>query len=162
MVDMESALKFNSSLILKKLNRLGTVHVTDFANDLDYTQGLKYTRKGPNSLGRVDKHKVGIAHRQLHPSMIGIVDLMDSTKDVGQTGMISPWADISVLSECDINKYPNIKYELFDYIRNNFSTTLRFNCNTLEEYNNILDSLIMFSRLDVDYKILQNSSEDIE
>ena len=159
MVDMESSLKFNPGLILKKINRLGTVHVTDFANDLDYTQGLKYTRKGPNSLGRVDKHKVGIAHRQLHPSMIGIVDLMDSTKDVGQTGMISPWADVSVLSECDINKYPNIKYDLFDFIRNTFPTTLRFNCNNIEEYNNILDRLVMFSRVDVDYKILGNSSE---
>lgn len=46
MVDMESSLKFNPGLILKKMSRLGTVHVTDFANDLDYTQGLKYTRKG--------------------------------------------------------------------------------------------------------------------
>ena len=109
----------------------------------------------PNSLGRVDKHKVGIAHRQLHPSMIGIVDLMDSTKDVGQTGMISPWADISVLSECDINKYPNIKYELFDYIRNTFPMALRFNCNNIEEYNNILDRLTIFSRIDVDYRALQ-------
>jgi len=118
-----------------------------------------HVNTAPNSLGRVDKHKVGIAHRQLHPSMIGIVDLMDSTKDVGQTGMISPWADVSVLSECDINKYPNIKYELFDFIRNTFPTTLRFNCNNIEEYNNILDRLVMFSRVDVDYKILGNSSE---
>ena len=94
--------------------------------------------------------------------MIGIVDLMDSTKDVGQTGMISPWADISVLSECDINKYPNVKYELCDFIRNTFPSALSFNCNSLEEYNRILDRLTMFSRVDVDYKILQNSSEDVE
>lgn len=46
MSDMQSLVKFNDGLILKKINRLGTVHVTDFANDLDYTQGLKYTRKG--------------------------------------------------------------------------------------------------------------------
>ena len=46
MVDMLPLVKFNPSLILKKMSRLGTVHVTDFANDLDYTQCLKYTRKG--------------------------------------------------------------------------------------------------------------------
>lgn len=161
MSEMEACLKFNPSLILKKINRLGTVHVTDFANDLDYTQCLKYTRKGPNSLGRVDKHKVGIAHRQLHPSMIGIVDLMDSTKDVGQTGMISPWADVSVLSECDVNKYPNIKYDLFDFIRNTFPMSLRFNCNNIQEYNNILDRLTIFSRIDVDYRVLASSEGEM-
>lgn len=46
MTDMQPLVKFNPGLILKKINRLGTVHVTDFANDLDYPQGLKYTRKG--------------------------------------------------------------------------------------------------------------------
>ena len=73
----------------------------------------------PNSLGRVDKHKVGFAHRQMHPSMIGVIDNLDSSKDVGQSGMISPWADISTLSEADVNKYTNMKYDLFDFIRNN-------------------------------------------
>lgn len=107
----------------------------------------------PNSLGRVDKHKVGIAHRQLHPSMIGIVDLLDSTKDVGQTGMISPWADVSILSEKDVNKYSNIKYALFDFIRQRFPMSLRLNCNNIEEYNATLDRLIMCSRIDLDYRV---------
>ena len=93
--------------------------------------------------------------------MIGIVDLMDSTKDVGQTGIISPWADISVLSECDVNKYPNIKYELFDFIRNNFSMALRFNCNNIEEYNCILDRLSTFARMDVDYRALQGANTTV-
>lgn len=107
----------------------------------------------PNSLGRVDKHKVSISHRQLHPSMIGIIDLMDSTKDVGQTGTISPWADITVLSEFDINKYPNIKYDLFNFIRERFPVALQFNCKNITEYNNILDRLVMSTRIDLDYKI---------
>lgn len=44
--DMESQLKFRPDMILKKLNSLGTVHTIDFANDLDYPQQLKFTRKG--------------------------------------------------------------------------------------------------------------------
>jgi hypothetical protein len=153
MADMQSHLKFNPGLILKKINRLGTVHVTDFANDLDYPQGLRFTRKGPNSLGRVDKHKVGFAHRQMHPSMIGVIDNLDSSKDVGQSGMISPWADISTLSEADVNKYPNMKYDLFDFIRSHFPCSLRFNCNNIQEYNQILDKLTMFSRIDLNFYI---------
>lgn len=46
MADMQSHLRFGSGLILKKINKLGTVHVTDFSNDLDYPQGLRFTRKG--------------------------------------------------------------------------------------------------------------------
>ena len=114
----------------------------------------------PNSLGRVDKHKVGIAHRQLHPSMIGIVDLLDSTKDVGQTGMISPWADVSILSEKDVNKYSNIKFELFNFIRERFPMTLRFNCNNIEEYNAMLDNLIIHSRIDLDYRIFMEGDNE--
>lgn len=116
----------------------------------------------PNSLGRVDKHKVGIAHRQLHPSMIGIVDLLDSTKDVGQTGMISPWADVSILSESDVNKYTNIKYELFDFIRQRFPMTLHFNANTVEEYNRVLDRLVMFSRIDINPAGILNVGEELD
>ena len=46
MKDMQPLLKFHTDLILKNMYKLGTVHVTDFANDLDYPQQLKFTRKG--------------------------------------------------------------------------------------------------------------------
>lgn len=45
-IDLLPTLKFNPSLILKNMYKLGTVHVTDFANDLDYPQSLRWTRKG--------------------------------------------------------------------------------------------------------------------
>lgn len=46
MTDMQPALKFRPELILKNIYKLGTVHVTDFANDLDYPQHLRWTKKG--------------------------------------------------------------------------------------------------------------------
>lgn len=160
MTDMLSHLKFNPGLILRKINRLGTVHVTDFSNDLDYPQGLRFTRKGPNSLGRVDKHKVGFAHRQMHPSMIGVIDCLDSSKDVGQSGMISPWADVSALSDSDVNKYPNMKYELFDFIRTHFPSSMSFKCNNIQEYNAILDKLTTFSRIDLNFYVFAGDGKD--
>lgn len=114
----------------------------------------------PNSLGRVDKHKIGFAHQQLHPSMIGVVDLLDSSKDVGQTGMISPWADISDLSEADINKYPNIKFELYKYIESHFPIALRFNAKDIVEYNRMLDKLVVSAYINVDYKIKPESTNE--
>ena len=108
----------------------------------------------PNSLGRLDKHKIGFIQRQLHPSMIGLVDLLESSKDVGQSGMISPWADTSIISDTDINKYPNIKYELFQFVLDNFpEPALRFEASNLEEYNRILDNLVMHTYINIDYHI---------
>ena len=94
-------------------------------------------------------------HRQLHPSVIGKIDLLDSSKDVGQSGMISPWADISTtytISDADIEKYPNIKYELFKFITEHFpNPDIIFNAHNLKEYNQILDKLVMFSYMNMDY-----------
>ena len=46
MKDMHPLCKFNPQLILKNLHKLGTVHVTDFVNDLDYYQQLRFTKRG--------------------------------------------------------------------------------------------------------------------
>lgn len=160
MTDMQPAVKFRPELILKNIYKLGTVHVTDFANDLDYPQHLRWTKKGPNSLGRLDNHKINFVHRQLHPSMIGLVDLLDYSKDVGQSGMISPWADISTISNVDPNKYPNVKYELFQFIQDEFpNPAVRFNCKDVVEFNNLLDRLVLSAYMNIHYKVPEGGSD---
>ena len=106
----------------------------------------------PNSLGRMDKNKIKDAHRQLHPSMIGKVDLLESSKDVGQSGMISPWGDLTEMAETDRNKYPNVSYELFMFIQKHFpNDACIFHANSLEELNHILDRLVYMSTIDLTY-----------
>jgi hypothetical protein len=152
--DMVQLVKFNPDLILKKMHSLGTIHTADFSNDLDYCQSLRYTLKGPNSLGRMDKNKIKDAHRQLHPSMIGKVDLLESSKDVGQSGMVSPWGDLTEMSETDKNKYPNISYELFMFIQKHFpDDACIFHAKSLEEFNRILDKLVYYSTIDLSYGV---------
>ena len=46
MTDMQPAVKFRPDLILKSIYKLGTVNPIDFANDLDYPQHLRWTKKG--------------------------------------------------------------------------------------------------------------------
>ena len=113
----------------------------------------------PNSLGRVDKHKITFTQRQLHPTMIGLVDLFESSKEVGQSGIISPWADLTEFSDKDDkNKFPNIKYELFDFIKNNFDCEMvTFNANTIEEFNEVLDQLVSIATIGLNYNV---KSED--
>ena len=154
MSDIEGCFKFSPDCILRKMYELGTVHSIDFANDLDYPHLLSYTRKGPNSLGRLDRHKIGFIHKQMNPSMIGKVDCIESSKDVGQSGTISPYADVSVFSDVNVNKYPNIKFDLYKFIEKEFpQRAVVFHANDIVEYNQILDKLVMSVYMDMDYHI---------
>ena len=113
-----------------------------------------YVNTTPNSLGRMDPHKITFINKQMNPSMIGKQDLIESTKDVGQSGVISPWGDITDLTRVNVNKYPNIKYELYKFIEENFPTrSVIFNARSIEEYNEILDKIACSVYMDVDYHI---------
>lgn len=90
----------------------------------------------------------------MNPSMIGIVDFIESSKDVGQSGTISPYADVSVFSDVNVNKYPNIKFDLYKFIEQEFPTrAVVFGANDIIEYNQILDKMVMSVYMDVDYHI---------
>ena len=119
-----------------------------------------HVNTSPNSLGRLDKHKINLSHRQLHPTAIGLIDLHESSKDVGQSGIISPWADLSMLNNADINKYPNVKFELYKFIEEHFpEPALRFNATNIVEFNQILDKLVLSSYIGLDYHIPDGSVE---
>lgn len=161
--DMEPSVKFRPDMILKKIHTLGTIHVTDFANDLDYYQFLRYSKKGPNSLGRLDKNKINTLQRQLHPSMIGVIDMMGYSKDVGQSGILSPYMENPIFEETDVNKYPNIKFELFKYIHDEFpNPALTFDCDNIVDYNKILDKLVASTYINLDYHIKPLRDENNE
>jgi len=118
--------------------------------------------KPPNSLGRMDKHKVGKSHKQMHPSMIGVIDMLEYSKDVGQSGMISPYTDSSTLFSTDVNKYPNIKFDLYEFIQKHFPNPhLSFNAKNIVEYNLLLDNLTMNAYINLDYK-MKDRKEMIE
>lgn len=160
--DAESSMKFSPNLIISKIHSTGTIHTTDSVNDMDFPQTLKVTRKGPNALGRTDQHKVGFGHKQINPSQIGVVDLYESAKDVGQSFMLSPYADLTILQEYDRNKYPNIKYDLFKFIQEEFEGYgFLFNCKTVEEYNEILDKFCCHAVITIDYFIQRAISNKV-
>lgn len=86
--------------------------------------------------------------------MIGNVDLLESTKDVGQSGMISPWANPKMLSDMDVNKYPNIKFDLFNFICQEFpESAVTFDCDNIVDYNRILDRLVAAAYVNFEYTI---------
>jgi hypothetical protein len=95
--------------------------------------------------------------------MMGIVDLLESSKDVGQSGMISPWADTSMLSDTNVNKYPNIKYDLFQFICDEFpDPALTFDCDNIVDYNRMLDKLVAAAYVNFEYKIPERRVDDVD
>ena len=113
-----------------------------------------YVNNKPNSLGRIDKHKINFVQRQLHPSMIGITDLLESSKDVGQSFVISPWADLSDFAKTEKNKFPNCKYDLFKFIQEHFdNNAFVFEAENIEEFNEILDNLVASATIELNYNI---------
>ena len=79
--------------------------------------------------------------------------------------MISPWADIKMLSDVDVNKYPNVKYDLFKFICDEFpDTALTFDCNNIVDYNRILDKLVEAAYVNFEWKIpeTEGMDEDID
>ena len=90
----------------------------------------------------------------MHPSMIGKVDMLESSKDVGQTGMLTPWGDCNMSANVDVNKYPNIKFELFKFICDEFpDPAITFDCDNIVDYNRILDRMVAESMISFEYKI---------
>ena len=103
-----------------------------------------------------------MSHKQMHPSMIGNIDVLESSKDVGQSAMISPWADTKMLRDTDVNKYPNVKYDLFKFIHDEFpEPALTFECDNIADYNRILDKLVSFGCcVNFEYKIPEKEVND--
>lgn len=94
--------------------------------------------------------------------MIGFMDLLESSKDVGQSGIISPWADLSDFSKTDINKYKSIKFDLFMFMQEHFPyDCVTFEANNIVEFNNILDRICAAATcFNLNYKINKNNTEE--
>ena len=158
--DMEQQLKFKSKTLVGKIHSIGIVESPDFTNDLDFFQLLRITMSGPNSLGRNDGHKIKDAHKQLHPSQMGRIDLFYSSKDVGQNGMLTPYGDLQDFNAFDPNEIENIEYDLYTFIENEFpDKRLRFNAKSQEEFKNKLDKLVMSSYINLNYHPLEVDSD---
>lgn len=141
MSDLESLCRFQPTMITKQLYKIGTMHPTDFVNDNDYPNRQKWTKRGPNSLGRQDENKIKLYQRQSHPSYIGNIDLYDCPKDVGQSGMFSPWMKRNSFEE-KYEEYNSVKFDLYKFIEKHFPGYDRIDVNSIEELNEVLDRLV--------------------
>lgn len=89
------------------------------------------------------------------------MDLLESSKDVGQSCVISPWADLTDFAKSDKNRFPNVKYDLFKFIQENFEdNALIFEAHNIEELNESLDKLVTMSMINLNYNIKVEETDE--
>ena len=86
--------KFPGEILITQLYRSGLFRYDDQVNDMDFFSKLRFTLKGPNSLGGKNNNSMSASVRGLHPSMIGRIDLnVVGTSDPGTGGVLTPFCE---------------------------------------------------------------------
>lgn len=86
-------------------------------NDLDAFSALRYSVRGPNSLGSRSDRNISIKYRACHPSYIGRLDLCTcSASSPGLSGAISPFAKTEKLWFNAENEPENKDFEIYKQI----------------------------------------------
>lgn len=146
--DYLNLFRFPEDLFITKLYSSGVLRYAENNSDIDIGHKLLYSKKGPNSLGNTDNRRIPIRQRSLHPSMIGYLDIADtSSSDPGQSGSLSPWCDMKSMY-FDESLYENkMHYKIAKYLEENpigDDEEICIKCDNNEQYNSVLDALFKY------------------
>ena len=163
MKQVRDIFKFPGTIIFQLLYTAPLLKYDDRTNDLDAFSSLRYTIRGPNSLGARSNRNVSIKYRSCHPSYIGKLDLNTcSSSSPGLSGCCSPFAKTDHLW-FNADKEPETQdYELYksylDYVKKHEDSDMTYvksepkNSddyyrvkNNLEEYSQSLENSIIES-----------------
>lgn len=133
-------------LFITKLYSSGVLRYSETNSDMDMGNRFKFTKKGPNSLGNQDNRRIPVRQRQLHPSMLGYIDIADtSSSDPGQSGSLSPFCDMKSMYFDDSLYENEMHYKIAKYLDEcplgDDDEELRIVCDDEKQYNSTLDAL---------------------
>lgn len=138
--------KFPGTIIFQSLHTSPLLKFDDRCNDLDVFSALRYSVKGPQSLGDKSTRNISIKYRGSHPSFIGCLDLnVCSTSSPGLSGCCSPFAKTYGLYFSD-KKEPEtqdyeISKEIEDYYESHGYLTVKIASSDSDTYYKTLKFL---------------------
>lgn len=138
--------RFPEDIFITKLYSSGVLRYAETDSDIDMIQKWKYTAKGPNSIGGQDARRIPIRQRTLHPSMLGWIDVADtSSSDPGRSGSLSPYCEMKSMY-FDPSLYENeMHFKIAKYLEEmplgEDEEEITIKCDTEEQYNSVLDAL---------------------
>ena len=113
MKQVRDVFKFPGTIIFQLLYSNPLLKYDNRVNDLDALSALRYSVRGPNSLGSRSDRNVSIKYRSCHPSMLGRLDLnFCSSSSPGLSGAISPFAKTDNLWFNSEKESENMEYEM--------------------------------------------------
>lgn len=90
--------RFSGDIIIQLMQSSGILRYDDEVNDMSIWSKLKETMKGPNAMGEKNSNGLGIKMRDIHPSMLGNIDIIVcGNSDPGTSRTLSPFAKIEGL-----------------------------------------------------------------
>lgn len=90
---LKEVLSVDGDILIQQLHKSGILRFDDRINDMTFYSKLKYTIKGPNSIGNKNSRMISAKYKIQHPSYIGVIDVnVCGTSDPGSSGMITPFA----------------------------------------------------------------------
>ncbi len=147
--EYRKALRFPEDIFLTRLYSSGVLRYAETNSDMDFSNKWKVTKKGPQSLGGNDSRRIPIRQRSLHPSMLGKIDLADSSSsDPGQSMALSPWCDMKSLYFDDSLYENEMHYKLSKYLDqyplDDNEEEIRITCDNEKDFNETLDALFRY------------------
>lgn len=110
---VKNIFKFPGTIIFQSLHTSPLLKFDDRVNDLDVFSALRYSVKGPQSLGDRSTRNISIKYRGTHPSYIGALDLnVCSSSSPGLSGCCSPFAKTYGLYFSDKKEPETQEFEL--------------------------------------------------
>lgn len=90
--------RFPGDILIQQMQSSGILRYDDEVNDMSIWSKLKETTKGPHAMGEKNSNGVGIKVRDIHPSMLGNIDIIVcGNSDPGTSRTLSPFAKIQGL-----------------------------------------------------------------
>lgn len=110
---MRELLKFPGDILLTLIHKSGILRFDENVNDMTFFSKLKYTSKGPNSLGNRNSNNIGMRYRDIHPSHLGRLDLLVcGNSDPGTSGCLVPFVKMDGLYFDGSDEPNNFYYDL--------------------------------------------------
>ena len=168
MVHLLDMFKFTGEALIKALHQSSLLRFDDRVNDLDFFTKLKITAKGPNSLGTNNENKISMRYRDLHPSMIGRIDVnVCGSSDPGTTSTLVPFCPTTGLYFSDKHEPENFKYNFDKDIKDKTSSESKYyigpSFNDTDKYYDYgLSIMDNYSSLDLHKESIKNDSDDEE
>jgi hypothetical protein len=138
--------KFPGDILIQKMHTSGILRFDESINDMNFFSKLKYTSKGPHSLGGKNSNNINMKHRGIHPSYLGYIDiLVASNSDPGLSGLISPFNNMKGQYFDDNNEPDDFGYLLYKDLEaiceHKGVSYIKLNVDNKDDYYNLLQTM---------------------